>query len=178
MSVTVKSHLRDIIPYLSSDIYFAYGSCYQLGTLQNVEHLVDASYRPVLRPMSDLFREITSHGKTFVPIVEIGKLLGFDRLVRLDDTGRSYIVVDGPDGEVSRDYIFDWDAKDGVFAIFLHITPNNNLVVDRHMSVPVFDFLHEHLFDYRGLISKGVAVDINTIDMYSINFTVDYDGEC
>lgn len=178
MSVDVKSHLRDIVPYLSYDIYFAYDYYYQLGTLQNVEFLIDVSYRPILRPMSDLCRVITSRGKTFVPIVEISKLLGFDRSLHMNGAGKACFTVADSDNDALYDCIFEWDADAQAFITRCPSFSGGYHIVDHHMSVPVLGFLHEHLFDYRGLIPAGVGVDINTIDMYSITFTYDYVNEC
>lgn len=165
MSVTVKSHLRDIIPYLSSDIYFGYGSCCRLGTLLNVERLIATSYRPVLRPMSDLCRVITSRGKTFVPIVAISKLLGFDRSLHMNGAGMACFTVADSDNDALYDCIFEWDANVHAFITRRPSFSGDYHIVDRLMNVSVFDFLHEHLFDYRDLISEGVAIDINTTNL-------------
>ena len=84
------------------------------------------TYRAVLRPMSDLTKEITHRGKKFVPVDALNDI---GRFIVFGATGLLYTVASCIDS--------DWPV--------------------------VFDKFHEWMFDYRGLISAGLAVDVNTL---------------
>lgn len=82
--------------------------------------------KPVLRPMSDLTKEITHRGKKFVPVDVLNNRGHF---IEFDAAGLLYTVGGCMDS--------DW--------------------------LMVFDKFHEWMFDYRGLISAGLAIDVNTL---------------
>lgn len=79
----------------------------------------------LLRPMSDLTKEITHRGETFVPM---GRLKLIDSDVQFN-YGKLYS---------QRGYVLEW-------------------------IVSIIDKLAEWMFDYRGLIPAGLAVDVNTL---------------
>lgn len=82
--------------------------------------------KPILRPMSDITKEITHRGEKFVPIDVLNDR---GRFIEFDVAGLLYTVGGCMDS--------DW--------------------------LMVFDKLNEWMFDYRGLISAGLAVDVNTL---------------
>lgn len=82
--------------------------------------------KPILRPMSDITKEITHRGEKFVPIDVLNDR---GRFIEFDTAGLLYTVGGCMDS--------DW--------------------------LMVFDKFHEWMFDYRGLISAGLAVDVNTL---------------
>lgn len=82
--------------------------------------------KPILRPMSDLTKEITHRGEKFVPL---GVLNNRGHFIEFDTAGLLYTVGGCMDS--------DW--------------------------LMVFDKFHEWMFDYRGLISAGLAIDVNTL---------------
>lgn len=98
---------------------------------------------PVLRPMSDLYKEITdkdyNDGKPFVPLVELArvKFPCFDNY----DLNASGVFVDCSmeDGFCSEWYNYD----------------------EGKLSSDEFDLLHQFKFDYRGLIAADLAVNVN-----------------
>lgn len=102
--------------------------------------------KPILRPMSDLTKEITHKGynddKPFVPMMKIAKIL----------------------------YGCDFNYEFGIseFGIDVNIyngeTYLNSTVfrIDK-CSISVFDLLFEWHFDTRNLIDKGEAIDVNTL---------------
>lgn len=120
-----------------------------------------AGYKPVLRPMSDLYREITDKdyngGKPFVPSIELAKLLD------LDSYGgfyQSYKLIS--DRHCVEIYL--WGELQFVFHA-------NELQLERLSSktycsillreyISIFDLLHLLMFDYRGLIDAGLAVSV------------------
>lgn len=82
--------------------------------------------KPILRPMSDLTKEITHRGEKFVPLDVLNNRGHF---IEFDTAGLLYTVGGCMDS--------DW--------------------------LMVFDKFHEWMFDYRGLISAGLAIDVNTL---------------
>lgn len=93
------------------------------------------TYRAVLRPMSDLTKEITHKGEKFVPMVELGECAN--------------VEVEVADFEFKRDKVVD---------VLFH-----NILSGERSSIIIFDKFHEWMFDYRGLISAGLAIDVNTL---------------
>lgn len=93
------------------------------------------TYRAVLRPMSDLTKEITHRGEKFVPMVELGECAN--------------VEVEVADFEFKRDKVVD---------VLFH-----NILSGERSSIIIFDKFHEWMFDYRGLISAGLAIDVNTL---------------
>lgn len=82
--------------------------------------------KPLLRPMSDITKEIIHEGERFVPIDVLNDR---GRFIEFDTAGLLYTVGGCMDS--------DW--------------------------LMVFDKFHEWMFDYRGLISAGLAIDVNTL---------------
>lgn len=90
-----------------------------------------AGYKPVLRPMSDLYKEITdkdyNDGKPFIPSDHLKELL---------------------DGDFEDCLILDCRIK---------YSPSEFWYSD--MSA-ILDMFHQLKFDYRGLIDAGLAVSV------------------
>ena len=101
-----------------------YSSQHSLSTAW--EWMVHRQARPILRPMSDLTKEITHKGEKFVPLDVLNNRGHF---IEFDVAGLLYTVGGCMDS--------DW--------------------------LMVFDKLNEWMFDYRGLISAGLAIDVNTL---------------
>ena len=101
-----------------------YSSQHSLSTAW--EWMMHRQARPILRPMSDLTKEITHRGEKFVPLDVFNDRGHF---IEFDVAGLLYTVGGCMDS--------DW--------------------------LMVFDKLNEWMFDYRGLISAGLAIDVNTL---------------
>ena len=89
-----------------------YSSQHSLSTAW--EWMMHRQARPILRPMSDLTKEITHRGEKFVPLLALDKLNCFP-------------------------------------------------ISDTDKALRYYDKLNEWMFDYRGLISAGLAIDVNTL---------------
>nr|DAT52627.1 MAG TPA: hypothetical protein [Caudoviricetes sp.] len=99
-----------------------------------------ANYRPVLRPMSDLYKEIRDKdynaGKPFIPLVELAKVRHPDYSSYVFDAQEQLVYVSSDGLSDFYDYFSD------------------------QLSYEEFDLLHRLKFDYRGLIDEGLAVSV------------------
>ena len=108
------------------------------------------TYRAVLRPMSDLTKEIRqncyNNSKPFIPIVELACMLEAQGYWRVYGAGAADF---GEDGESCiAQLVFDGDH-------FVYIVDDE---YDTFNSVAIYDKLNAWMFVYRGLISAGLAI--------------------
>lgn len=161
--------LTDIIGYLPHGL----AAVSEHGTMRLIYETIYIDvllegYRPVLRPMSDLSKEITERGyndgNSFVPIVELANtyyypytfpdnsnILETDRYIRLVGIPR----------------VFTWDKVNNKFG--LGNTHKDGCIMGVSYTLDnihnLYDLLHRWHFDYRGLIARGEAVAIGDLQM-------------
>jgi len=100
--------------------------------------------KPILRPLSDLYKEITNNGsEPFIPIVELAKIHNPKYKWFFDET-----------------HAYSTEEKFNYFNGF-NSNNRNGKIYNQHQ---LFDKLHEWKVDYRGLIDAGLAIDCNTLD--------------
>ncbi len=110
-------------------------------------------FTPILRPLSDLTKEIEHKEEKFVPIIELAKVAftnsrfsfelseGLDKFVWIDDDWNNFkFSFDG--------YNFHYDG-------YSRFIPN---------QFKLYQKLIEWHFDISDLISKGEAIDVNTLE--------------
>jgi len=113
------------------------------------------SFKPILRPLSDLTREIEHNGGKFMPIVELAKIgipYKIDAVLFTEVIEDTYALhYESKDEE----YVFGFD-KDGFY---------HKCVMPLHAlnQLQLFQKLYEWHFDIHGLIEQGDAIDINTL---------------
>jgi len=120
------------------------------------------SIKPILRPISDLTKEIEVNGKKFVPIVEIIKK------VSLIDLSDCFFDVFFEDGHYSvnaetanRSRVLDCIYFDG--NIFSAIDNGGDFDY-LNPQTEAYEFLDKLHFDWKySLIEKGLAIDINAL---------------
>ena len=107
-----------------------------------------ARYNPVLRPMSDLYVEISergyNNGKPFVPLVEFAK-------VRYPYLTSRRFITDTMYVECAENDSSGW-GKWKMYELELE-----------SMSVDELDLLHRLHLDYRDLIDAGLAVSVHDL---------------
>lgn len=121
--------LKDICGYLPYGLKFLsdyFSTPHEIVSIDLTDNTADFSnncgytnkslgeVKPILRPMSDLTKEITHRGEKFVPLLALDKLNCFP-------------------------------------------------ISDTDKALRYYDKLNEWMFDYRGLISAGLAIDVNTL---------------
>jgi len=90
--------------------------------------------KPILHPLSDLTKEITHNGETFVPMEKLQNILDFD-----------------------DDFEFTEELQ-----ILLHNT-EVTYYFPPNFFLQFYNKLYEWHFDIHGLIDKNLAIDINTL---------------
>ena len=98
----------------------------------------ETEFKPVLRPLSDLTKEIEWKGVGFYPIE---RLLSADE----DDLNEFYLT-----GKLNS----HWEA-------FIKVATSKSLI--RSIDYWMVEIMFEWHFDVFGLIEKGLAIDINTL---------------
>lgn len=106
----------------------------------------DSNFKPILRSLSDLTKEIEHNGEKFVPI---------ERLFE-----KSYPA------NKSENYYYDTQTN-YIRCSHIHTTYHKIIyivseLVDRNLYADIQQ-LHEWHFDIFGLIENGLAIDINTL---------------
>lgn len=110
--------------------------------------------KPILRPLSDLTKEIEVNGEKFVPIIELAKLF---HICKSAVTHFSNIRNDGFYGISVNCHV---ENDDGRFAYY---QIRNEEFVLSNTYEEVQKLLEWH-FDVFGLIESGLAIDINTLE--------------
>jgi hypothetical protein len=110
--------------------------------------------KPILRPLSDLTKEIEHNGEKFVPLISIveeikGEEYEISKIKKHKDSVKFY-VCNGLLGYYSNAF-YDFDLK---------MIKCMGSVVNYEMQQKYLFGLH---FDVFGLIDKGLAIDINTL---------------
>jgi hypothetical protein len=123
-----------------------------IGYIGSGEHIW--MYKPILRPLSDLYRAITHNGEEIVPIVECAKISISNENWKLKDEC-AFLKFNG------MSFVFNTD-EDGGFFVTIRSAPLVPLCAPNQFKL--FDFLHELKIDYRGLIDDGLAIDANTLE--------------
>ena len=117
------------------------------------------TYRAVLRPMSDLTKEITHRGEKFVPLVELAKIALRDAIAKRYYNDVDFVIKNDY-VEIHGHYKFRYTHR-GSFEMCRTISDFDELTCLHQCEI--FDKLDAWMFDYRGLISAGLAIDVNTL---------------
>lgn len=155
------------------------GYCEPYWTVDRVIYKLH-NYKPLLRPMSDLYKPCLEGGKT--PIVELFKLLGGLSFIRLDKLccgnigfTMSYETTSLEKGfKVETEYYLSFTCKTGhIESSITRYEYDKNDILESTFSRPMFtpnqllvhNFLDENHYDWRyDLIDKGLAIDINRLN--------------
>jgi hypothetical protein len=151
--------LKHITPYLPYKLKCLYSHTNKIGTISKINTIGDGfdndniklsidyldsehiwMFKPILRPLSDLTKEIEIEGEKFVPI---------DRI--LDN--HSFVS----DIHISK------FRKFKIIQEQIHILKDIKELGYRYCDYWFLQYLLEWHFDVFGLIEKGLAVDINTL---------------
>lgn len=149
--------LKDILGYLHHPLLGQHstGAICWIDLKFVVQHgIVLAGYKPVVRPMMDLNKEITdsnyNEGKPFIPIVELAKIIM---------PNESWCLFEDTDKAVSnRGDSVEYDVETGSFFCYSYCE-----AMETRNQLQCFDFLNLLRFDYRGLLDEGLAISVHDL---------------
>lgn len=144
--------LPDIVGYLPYGLYCWYGENIKAALMAGITDyqipIFEVGRKPILRPMSDLYVEISERGyndgKPFVPLVEFAK-------VRYPYLTSRRFITDTKYVECAENDSSGW-GKWKMYELELE-----------SMSVDELDLLHRLHLDYRDLIDAGLAVSVHDL---------------
>ena len=161
-------HLAPYLPYGLKTVNFNVGNLLNKPLISemiasSIMFFADGTTeaKPILRPLSDLTKEIEINGEKFVPIIQLVKIVSdihnndMDDKFIISDTGR--ILVKTP-----------WDLKVEMFyktksiCWAIYDTWNNKEKRTINQYVALEKLLEWH-FDIFNLIENNLAIDINTL---------------
>lgn len=126
------------------------------------ENVHKEKFKPILHPLSDLTKPITHKGLTFVPAIKLAKIVAdihnndFDSEWIIRDNGM--IICKTPwDLHISIYY----KTETIMFSVYDMWNRQENRTRNQFIA---FQKLIEWHFDISGLIEKGEAIDVNTLD--------------
>jgi len=164
-----KLELKDIaryLPYIVKGYFFknidlVTGICVEHNIISslNCGNVEIKNFKPILRPLSDLYCTITHNGIKIVPAIEIAKMCdnGHNHTDSKVCTYFGLIVI----ATIKCDdveKISIYYNEDGISSI--KMSWDNVMMATYHKIV---NLLHELKIDYRGLINAGLAIDANTL---------------
>lgn len=172
-----KLELQHLAPYLPYELRMKYDNNFlspseRLLDIENYNFLTGLA-KPILRPLSDLTKEISHDGEKFVPIIELYKIARGrykDSIVKYWELLSSNSIKVEMEGHLN--YIFslvysDCDMRLGIgfnFELYSTDLRNDN---PSNIVVQCCNILIEKLFEWHfdvfGLIEQGLAIDINTL---------------
>jgi len=114
-------------------------------------------YKPILRPISDLYKTITHNGKKIVPIVELAKIAFTE--YKFWKYGGYFGHCENCAYEGRKDIIFEY--KSDYFSAHYFL---DGIITKVKHQYQLYDYLHELKIDFRRLIDSGLAIDCNTLD--------------
>lgn len=117
--------------------------------------------KPILRPLSDLEKEIEVNGEKFVPLYKLCKMQGF---TMSNDWEYSFNTEFNIVAMMkSKDWIFRYMNSEKSF--WLNGTADYNKKHQKsHKQLEMFEKLYEWHFEIHGLIEKRLAININTLN--------------
>lgn len=160
----MKIELHYLAPYLPFKLQMMRenGKIYPLTVATLGYRLLDK--KPILRPLSDLTKEIEHDGEIFVPLEKLGQefigdgffedgLFGWGQATGGGDEQDYYLLIETDDNDELCFYVWSGCPRED----FSCCTEQNILSYKYVMQ------LIKWHYDVFGLIEKGLAIDINTI---------------
>ena len=121
--------------------------------------------KPILRPISDLTKEIEVNGEKFAPIIKLAKI----QYPKVDFEIKDFRCLGRLNSGVCLEFVIEDEIpfyKEYHNNIFLQIKSENydDMILANLKPSEVREKLFEWHFDVFGLIEKGLAIDFNTLN--------------
>lgn len=154
--------LADIAGYLPHklQIQSQFGGEICTANIWNLQGAILANFKPILRPMSDLYVEITERGyndgKAFIPIAELANIV--------EKQESAQWIFEQADKRMYSCYWKDWFLWDHDWKTFIRTSSlSSSEVCAISHPYKLYDLLHRLHLDYRGLILAGLAVSVHDL---------------
>lgn len=127
----------------------------------SIESVLSGKFKPLLRPLSSLMKEIEVDGEPFVPMLELIKI-AIDQYDRGEGIIDSSEIIGALYGINRISVLLSYDVKcsliyDSIQMKFIFNSPQNLMFACGYI---LFEKLYEWHFDIYGLIDKGLAIAI------------------
>lgn len=120
-------------------------------------YLQENKVRPILRPLSDLTKEIEVNGEKFIPLVKLFDIVfGIEHEEFVISTPAVCMRISDSTQKL------EFDERANCFWCE-ELNNDGNEWSPPHNQLELFQKLYEWHFDIHGLIEKGLAIDINTL---------------
>lgn len=141
----------------------------------SLPYILKNQVKPILRPLSDLTKEIEVNGERFVPIVELAKIhdsnIQIEKLENQHGTVVAYCKIDYHPSikkPLARTFFeIDLDDLDFDYGFEVFGEDENDIVQTNFFPVKnqleIFNQLYEWHFDIHDLIANGLAISCNTL---------------
>ena len=147
----MKIELKHLAPYLPYGVHLMneYGNWHHktTDTYWNIKDILN--YKPILRPLSDLVKNIEINGDNFIPLFHFAKMQIAD-----DELDRLYIETDN---KTFFNCMYHTGSEDDDLVVYFD---SYNILLTPYERITELLKMH---FDVFGLIDKGLAIDINTL---------------
>ena len=164
--VVTLDGIADICGLLPSDIYnneiINYYTVFYRVDESTSGSDSDTQFIPIVRPLSDLIKEIEHQGDKFVPIVELAKIAEESNIKILDYKQKDSVFGVKYISEEGIECVFAFHEEGQVFAIY---SINDRLFDNCMYQLQLFQQLLKWHFDLFGGIESGEAIDVNTLDI-------------
>ncbi|MDR2274324.1 MAG: hypothetical protein LBF27_25680 [Sphingobacterium sp.] len=185
--VLTLEHLAPYLPYglkvvskINNYSYTLLGACKDEILIQDDLNGWYATniFKPILRPLSELTKEIEHNGVSFLPLLLLAKVEDYqNNYLDDDESGIPIIGKDVSDFDMgsmtyAHTYRFRFDEELKLFVVDLLDEDGSMISEAINIATRNFDLikkLYEWHFDVFGLIDQGLAIDINSIERKETN---------
>lgn len=131
-----------------------------IDMLENYPHFFDDI--PLLRPAEDLIKPIEHNGETFIPLVRLAEIHGWDDSVKIEEENGTYIIVGDTaihpgNGETLGHYFFEIDTEDFDIDWGFENACGSSTFYPVKNQIQLYEKLLEWNFDIYKLIDEGLA---------------------
>jgi hypothetical protein len=161
--------------YLNRHEYSLWSPCDFYYLNQTDKYYTDYC-KPILRPLSDIYKPIIHNGEEIIPIIYFAKHILGDKIHGYNQNYRNlhWIIFEHENllskYEVQSEY---FPERIQTHSCFVYINGYNR--TNKHSywrncreyktDVVFIDYLNELKIDYRGLINEGLAIDANKLEI-------------
>jgi hypothetical protein len=163
--------IEDIInisKYLPWGLYAAPDADTHPYSVSRIYVLIEIYYReikPILRPLSDLYKQMYMYGHDFIPLVELANIANGGSPY---SSNIEFKMYDNQQIAHSNDKVFMFNKDEKSFYMEKENYDDNNRPYHECLYVQnqsrLFDCMHSWKIDYFNLIERGIAIDANTLE--------------